>query len=124
MRRASSWPLMISMGWFSTSAASAHEVAGVAGAAQCVGAGDADLIRLDVGEALGEQGEAVEPPCHGLRGHAALLIHPLGEANPLLDAIDDLHPPLVEAGDDHVEAVRPQIDSGVQTIVHCLTLYV
>jgi hypothetical protein len=83
-------------------------VAGVAGAAQGVGAGDADLIRLDVGEPLGEQGEAVQPARHGLRGHAALLIHPFGEANSLLDAIDDLHPPLGEAGNDHVKLFEPR----------------
>ncbi|MNH14430.1 hypothetical protein D3C79_740220 [compost metagenome] len=101
-----------------------HEVTGVAGTAQGVGAGDADLIRLDVGQPLGEQAEALEPPVHGLVRHAALLVHALRQPDPLLDAIDDLHPSLVEAGDDHVKAVRAQIDSGVQTIVHGLTLSV
>ena len=94
------------------------ELPGIAGPAQGIGAGDADLIRLDVGEPLGEQGKAVEAPLHGLRGHAALLIHPFGEAHPLLDPVDDLHAPFGEASDHHMKAVGAEIDGGVEASVH------
>ena len=102
----------------------AHELAGVAGTAQGIGAGDADLIRLDVGQPLGKQGEAVEAPGHGFGRHAALAVHSLCQPHPLFYPIDDLQPSFGEAGDDHVKAVRAKIHGGVQAIVHCLTLCV
>ncbi len=102
----------------------AHKLAGIAGAAQRVGTGDADLIRIDVGEPLGKDRQAGEAAGHRLRAHPLVGIHPFGQPHPLLDAIDDAKAPLAEMGDHHVKAVRAEIDGGVQAIVHCLTLCV
>ena len=80
------------------------------GLAQRVGADDAHALGAHVAQALAEALEALQRALRRFAAQAALFVEARGEANHLAQAVDDDELPVVVTGDDHVKAVRAEVD--------------
>ena len=86
------------------------ERVGVAGAPQRVRAHDTHLMGLHVAEPLAEAPQARERPLLARAVEIAVLVEPGGEPHHLSQPVDDGRLAVLRPRDDHVKAVRAQID--------------
>src|SRR5882757_8154469 len=82
------------------------------GHTQRVGADDADAIRVHVTQALAETLEASDGACGHLFVGASVFLNAGAEADHLAQSIDDDELAMRVARNDHVKAVRPEVDGG------------
>ena len=92
----------------------ADEVAPVACFAQRVGADDAHRALRQAIDHLCEQAQAIEPALHGFGAELAILVDTGGQLNLVADALENADFTAIGLGQDHVEAVRAQVDGGDQ----------
>ena len=85
---------------------------GIARAPQGIGAHDPHLMRPHVTQPLTEAAQASERAFLARLIEMALLIEPGSEPHHLPQPVDDRRLPVVGTGDDHVEAIGSQVDSG------------
>jgi hypothetical protein len=88
------------------------ELAAVPGTAQRVRPDGADVRRVEPSQALAQARQTVQCPLLSRLVEPALGIEAGGDAHRLADAIDHHQVLLDRAGDDHVKAVRAEIDRG------------
>src|SRR5690606_25885013 len=89
-----------------------EERAPAARSAERVRADDANARRLHVGKSLAESLQALDRPLDRSALKTALLVEPGRETDHLTQTIDDHELPVRITGDDHMEAVRAEIDGG------------
>ncbi len=105
-------PEMTSTGWPSAASAAVKKRLRIARAAQRVGADDAHLMRLHVAQPLAEPAQARERAFLARGVEVAALVEARCEPHHLAQTVDDQHVALVDPRDDHVEAVRAEVDRG------------
>ena len=102
-------PPMIPIGCPRAFSAAARNGAALVAAAQGIGPHGPDAVRVKAAQALAEALQALDGPLLRRRGQAIQPIQPRTEAHRFAQPVDNLQPPFLKTGHDHVEAVGAEV---------------
>ena len=89
---------------------SSNEFGTVACLPQSIGTDDTQTGRRNVAQSLAKTREAVECPLLRFSRQPVMAVETRGELNHFAQAVENLHVPVGDAGNDHVKAVRTEVD--------------
>jgi hypothetical protein len=87
-----------------------QKLVGVPGLAQGVGTDDPHLTGIHIANSFAESTQAIQRAVDQISLQAAAAIETRGQANHLSEAIDDDELAVPETADNHVKAIRAEID--------------